>query len=114
MPDKTWNLASMLSSIDGFDWDKGNRDKNQKHGVEQFEIELVFLDSRLLILPDIKHSESESRFIAYGKTDKGRILTIVFSLRQNNIRSISARDASKKERMRYEEKETQNSTQVQK
>ena len=103
LPDETRNLASILPSLEGFDWDEGNRDKNLKHDVEQVEIEQVFFDARLLILPDIKHSVEESRFIAYGTTKGDRVLTIVFTLREKKIRPISARDANRKERLRYEE-----------
>ena len=31
-----------LNSLEGFDWDEGNREKNAKHGVEWMEIEEVF------------------------------------------------------------------------
>jgi len=40
--------------------------------------------------------------VAYGKTDEGRSLTVIFTLRQGRIRVISARNQSKKERKTYE------------
>ncbi len=96
----------LLKSLEGFDWDDGNIEKNKKHNVDWRDIEETFLGSRVLISEDEKHSEREARYLAYGKTNKGRILTIVFTVRKNKIRPISARDANKKEKMKYEEKES--------
>ena len=95
-----------LNSLEGFDWDEENREKNAKHRVEWKEIEEVFFNSRLLVLEDTKHSIDEPRFIGYGSTSKGRILTVIFTVRENKIRPISARDSNKKEKIRYEEKES--------
>lgn len=103
--DESESLLSILASSEGFDWDEGNRDKNKKHGVEQDEIEQLFFDPRLLVLPDVRHSAEEKRFVGYGATSAGRILTVVFTLREKRIRPISARDASRKERVRYEKEE---------
>jgi uncharacterized DUF497 family protein len=94
------------SRIHGFDWDIGNDHKSaDKHGVSRTEAEQVFLDRRLLILSDEKHSLDETRFHAYGETTPGRQLLVSFTLRQNAtlIRVISSRDMSRRERARYEE-----------
>jgi uncharacterized DUF497 family protein len=68
------------------------------------ETEQVFFNSPLLLLEDIKHSISELRFHALGKTDHARLLHITFTLRQgrHKIRVISARDMHRKERAIYE------------
>jgi len=87
----------------GFDWDESNRDKNwEKHRVDFRECEEVFSNRPLKIFYDQKHSQEEDRFLAYGMTDKRRKLTIVFAIRQNKIRVISARGQSSKERRIYE------------
>ena len=63
-----------------FEWDKGNEEKNWlKHNVSKIEAEDAFYDNKKLILEDIKHSENESRYILMGKTQKGRMLFIVFT-----------------------------------
>jgi hypothetical protein len=86
----------------GFQWDSGNIDKNRlKHGVEVFEAEQPFFNDPLIIIPDEKHSTSEIRYAALGKTNDGRNLTIVFTKRNQLIRIISARDMNKKERDYY-------------
>ncbi|MBU1119833.1 BrnT family toxin [Patescibacteria group bacterium] len=87
-----------------FDWDKGNTDKNlHKHNVSNRETEEIFNDEFLKIFGDIRHSYKEQRFVAYGATNLNRKLTIVFTVRKQKIRIISARDQNKKERIIYEE-----------
>ena len=87
-----------------FEWDKGNIDKNKKHKVEDKEAEEVFFDTKRFIFKDKLHSGTEERFKIIGKTKKKRLLFIVFTKRNNNLRIISARDINKKEVYLYEEK----------
>jgi len=97
----------MRPRIGGFDWDDGNRLKCQKHGVTPEEIEAAF-EGELYVAPDPKHSGSEQRSIAVGRTKAGRHLFVAFALRQrgNEIfaRPISARYMHKKEIEAYEKK----------
>ena len=87
-----------------FEWDGGNIAKNwEKHQVSQDECEQVFVNNPK-IFEDTKHSDTEKRMTAYGKTDRGRNLTIVFTYRKLFIRVISARDQNKKEKIKYETK----------
>jgi len=95
-----------LSQIAGFDWDDGNSRKSiDKHHVSQLEAEQVFLDPRLLVLVDEKHSGQETRYHAYGCTAAGRLLQVSFTLRRNAtlVRVISVRPMSRRERARYEQ-----------
>lgn len=86
-----------------FDWNEGNRDKNLlKHKVTSNEAEGIFFNKPLIIVPDIKHSQIEKRFIACGRTNNDRKLTIIFTLRNKKIRIISARSQNRKERRQYE------------
>ncbi|MEE8366460.1 MAG: BrnT family toxin [Gammaproteobacteria bacterium] len=96
-----------LSRITGFDWDRGNSRKNEKHSVSMAETEQVFFNTPLLVLEDSKHSTQEPRFHALGKSDDKRLLHITFTLRNagEKIRVISVRDMHLKERAIYE-KET--------
>jgi len=88
----------------GFDWDEGNKNKNsQKHGISNTECEQIFFNEPLVILDDAKHSQKERRYAAFGFTDENRKLTIIFTMRFNRIRIISARLMSKKERAFYGE-----------
>jgi uncharacterized DUF497 family protein len=94
-----------LSKIVGFDWDEGNAGKNERHGVSMAEAEQLFFNEPLLLLLDPKHSYSEARFHALGRTNDGRLLHISFTLRNRDesIRVISARDMHRKERLVYEQ-----------
>lgn len=92
----------MLAECSGFDWDKGNIQKNWiKHQVSPNECEQIFFNRPLLIHDDIKHSQNEDRFYALGVTDMNRMLFVAFTVRNNLIRIISARDMSHKEREVY-------------
>lgn len=89
-----------------FDWDKGNTNKNlHRHNVSDKEAEEVFSNEPMRIFEDIKHSQLEQRFVAYGVTNSNRKLTVVFTLRKQKIRVISARDQNKKERIEYEKED---------
>ena len=91
----------------GFDWDKGNTDKNLiKHKVRNEECEEIFFDPEKRILRDPLHSDKEQRHIVIGRTKKQRILFIVFTLRKRKIRVISARDLNAKEVYFYHEKKS--------
>jgi uncharacterized DUF497 family protein len=90
--------------VEGCEWDDGNaRKSGDKHSVDQAEAEQVFFNEPLLIVKDPRHSAHEARLHALGRTDEGRRLHISFTLRSDGtqIRVISARDLSRKERARY-------------
>ena len=92
--------------IVGFDWDAGNERKSVEiHAVNRFEAEQVFFNQPLLVLADQKHSQTEARYHALGKSDEARLLHITFTLRSGDtlIRVISARDMHRKERIIYEQ-----------
>jgi len=93
------NVGNSLQA-NGFDWDKGNRRKCEKHGLSTAMIEDLFTRP-LAILPDAVHSQREIRFRAIGRMEKGRGVFIVFTLRRKDdalvIRPISARYMHKKE-----------------
>jgi hypothetical protein len=91
-----------LLNCTGFDWDQDNIEKNWlKHKVSLFECEQVFFNQPLVVQDDLKHSQKETRYYVLGQTDSNRLLFIVFAIRKNLIRVISARDMSKKERQVY-------------
>ncbi len=95
-----------FSRLKGFDWNKWNVDKNWiKHRVSYVECEEVFTNQPLKIFPDKQHSQKEKRFAALGGTNKKILLTVIFTVRNNKIRVISARRQSRKEKKVYEQKE---------
>jgi len=96
-------MLKSFPGCEGFDWDAGNRDKNWlKHRVRCGECEQIFFNQPCIILDDRNHSVEEKRMAAFGRTDQGRLLTVVFAIRDRSLRVISARDMSRKERKFYE------------
>ena len=92
-----------LLECTGFQWDEGNAEKNWlKHEVSEAECEEAFFNEPLLVASDVKHSDTEPRFYALGRTDEGRLLFVVLTVREKLIRVISARDMSRRERKEYE------------
>ena len=88
----------------GFDWDAANSDKNRpRHGGSQGECEEAFFGRTLVLAPDVRHSESESRYYLLGQTVAGRFLFVAFTRRGGLVRVISARDMSRRERRIYAE-----------
>ena len=87
----------------GFDWDEGNAEKNwQLHRVSAAEIEEIFFNQPLVVEDDVQHSEDELRHKALGMTDGGRLLFVVYTIRGDRVRVISARDMTGPERRDYE------------
>lgn len=98
------DVSGLLEKLEGFDWDKGNQRKSQeKHGVTDKETEEVFFNRPLFVEVDKKHSLSETRFKVLGKTNTNRYLFLVYTIRKNKIRIISARDQNRKERKTYDQ-----------
>ena len=100
----------ILFQLEGFEWDQSNIEKNwEKHRVSYLECEEVFFNQPLLVQEDEIHSKFEPRYYVLGKSNDGRQLFIVFTIRQNKIRVISARNMSRRERRIYREQIEKNS-----
>ena len=92
-----------LAGCTGFDWDDGNVDKNwDLHHVAFWEAEEVFFNEPLVIRADPAHSGGESRYVALGRTDSGRLLFLSFTVRRSLIRIISARNMTRRESNTYD------------
>lgn len=88
-----------------FYWDAGKAKSNRaKHGVSFEEASTVFADTLSLTVADLAHSvPGEERFVILGSSDRGRLLVVVHLDREDRIRIISARRATRRERIAYEE-----------
>ena len=87
-----------------FEWDANKAKSNlAKHGVSFEEAATVFGDPLSTTIPDPAHSQTEARFIILGRSYLGRLLVVIHTERGDNIRVISARRASRRERKDYEE-----------
>jgi len=93
-----------------FEWDPRKADANAaKHGVSFDDAVTVFLDANALDGPDLQHSKSEMRHLRLGRAADGRVLVVAYTLRRSGnaetIRRISARRASRRERVAYRAKD---------
>jgi len=88
----------------GFEWDESKARSNlARHDVSFEEAATVFGDPLSLTIPDPAHSQAEDRFVIIGHSHQGKLLVVVHTERGDNIRVISARRATKRERLTYEE-----------
>lgn len=88
-----------------FDWDARKAKNNlAKHGVSFEEASTVFGDPLALTISDPSHSRlGEERFVTIGGSFLRRLLVIVHCDEDENIRIISARRATRRERNDYEQ-----------
>ena len=87
-----------------FAWDPDKAAANlRKHGVSFQEASTVFRNPLAKVLPDTAHSGQEPRSLILGHSAGGRLLLVVFTETDEQVRLISARDASVRERREYEE-----------
>ncbi|MGB5633691.1 MAG: BrnT family toxin [Waterburya sp.] len=87
-----------------FEWDEEKAKLNiEKHGIDFETATIVFYDPLALIFDDVWHSVDEAREIIIGHDRNYRLLLVCFTERNDRIRIISARLATKKERQDYEQ-----------
>ena len=87
-----------------FEWDSRKARSNlAKHSVGFEEASTIFGDPLSLTIPDPEHSRMERRYITMGRAFNAKLLVVVHTNRGDNIRIISARRASRRERKSYEE-----------
>lgn len=97
-----------LGRCSGFEWDSAPADKIwNRHEVSRAECEQVFFNRPLVVADDQEHSGAEKRYYALGKAESGRRLFVVFTIRGELIRMISARDMSRRERRVFDRAEAQ-------
>lgn len=89
-----------------FTWDPAKAKANEhKHGVSFEEAKTVFFDDHARLSDDPDHSENEGRFLLLGISSRLRVLVVCHCYREHDseIRLISARKATRRERQQYEE-----------
>lgn len=88
----------LLAGVLGLEWDEHNVGKiRAKHAVEPGECDEVLLGMPRVV-QDLAHSRHEPRYAAFGPTSTGRRLAVVFTLRGAQLRVVTARDQSRRER----------------
>jgi uncharacterized protein len=87
-----------------FEWDEQKAaDNAQKHGITFEEASTAFGDPLSVTIDDPDHSEAEDRFVLLGMSHTGRLVVVVHTDRDDHIRLISARLATRRERRDYEQ-----------
>lgn len=87
-----------------FEWDPRKAARNlRKHRISFQEAATVFGDPLALTYDDPDHSVAEHRFITVGASNAGRVLVVAHADRGDDIRIVSARKATPRERRQYEE-----------
>jgi uncharacterized protein len=87
-----------------FEWDPAKAERNRRsHRVSFEEAATVFGDPLALTYGDPDHSISEQRFITIGTSGGNKVLIVAHADREERIRIISARKATRLEREEYEE-----------
>ena len=87
-----------------FEWDLDKAEANErKHGVSFNEAMTVFGDPLALTGYDPDHSDEEDRFVTMGLSADGRLLIASHTDRDEKLRIISARVATRAERKDYED-----------
>jgi len=75
------------------EWDDWNSSHILEHDVEPYEVEEIFVNRPII------RKGKEGKYLAYGQSDSGRYLTIVFAYRgQNRAYPITARDSNQNEK----------------
>ena len=84
-----------------FEWDEEKRQQNLlKHSVDFLYAALIF-EGETVTLVDDRQDYGETRYLALGKVGED-IFAVVYTMRGDIIRLISARKARKKEYERYQ------------
>lgn len=82
-----------------FEWDEGKRQSNKKkHGVDFAKASKIFRKETVDF--EDTRAYNEQRYLAIGEAE-GSVLTVVYTYRNDKIRIISARKASKNEKRIY-------------
>lgn len=89
-----------------FEWDKRKAQLNKKkHKIDFKEAATVFKDELSLTIIDSRYTSiEEERYVTLGLSYRQRLLVVVHCDREDKIRIISARKATKRETRSYEEK----------
>lgn len=83
-----------------FEWDEAKRLANlDKHGIDFIDVSDVF-DGDIVTVEDERYSYGERRFVTFGLL-QGRVIAVVHTDRDESVRIISARKATKNEQRTY-------------
>ena len=82
-----------------FDWDSGNVKHIARHGIAQKEAEEAVLIEPLEA--DVQPHGNEPRILCFGRTQSGRLLTVLYTERRGKIRVVTAYEMTKQQQRMY-------------
>jgi len=86
-----------------FEWDPAKAEKNlRKHGIDFVRAEDVFFDPKCVRQDSTSEHDTELRSKAVGRIEDGRLVAVIYTMREERIRIISARRARDNERRKYD------------
>jgi uncharacterized DUF497 family protein len=89
----------VLKGLAGFDWDEHNISHIGSHDVSPIEVQEA-AQRRSVIIP-AQPVSGEHRWKLFGKTAGARYLVVVFTIRRNKFRTVTAYPMNKSERRIY-------------
>ena len=89
----------VLDRVDGFEWDVHNAGHIARHGVTPQEVEDAVCGAHVVI--PAKAVRGEKRWKLFGRSEAGRYLVVVFTIRQNRLRPVTAYTMNETERGIY-------------
>ncbi|PHV61070.1 BrnT family toxin [Cyanobacterium aponinum] len=101
MKDNKFEWDESIVNTD-FEWDSNKEEINRKKHNITFEQGCVIFNYPRVTFEDTRKDYGETRYIAIGRNNQDFILTVVYTIRDDRIRIISARTGNKKERIIYD------------
>jgi uncharacterized DUF497 family protein len=89
-----------MAESKGFDWDTANVAHIARHGVEPAQVEQA-LSNDPVNLSYVVAGSGEQRWASVGPTDDGRLLVVVWTVRGDRVRVVTAYPATKRVRAAY-------------
>ena len=87
-----------------FEWNENKAASNlRKHSGSFDDATTIFGDPLAITFSDQTHSESEDRYLTFGRSADGRFIVVAHTDRDDRIRLISAREMTRNERSDYEQ-----------
>ena len=87
-----------------FEWDsKKSQSNKRKHGITFEEASTIFGDPLSITIHDPAHSIGEDRFVTIGTSVNDKLIVVAHTERNDIIRIISARKATRNEKRQYEQ-----------
>lgn len=88
-----------MERLRGFDWDTGNIAHLAAHDVTPVEVEEA--TARPYLIVPAKAVQGEPRWKLFGTTEAARYLVVVYTIRDDKFRAVTAYTMNKAERRKY-------------